>query len=505
MKVELKSLRSKIAQKIFTLFILAAFIPLVIVSIISYRHISDQLQSDTRRNIFRESKALGAALLDRLIAGRTGLGIIQNNLTKNPSDKDAINDDWIEELFSGIFIVFDDGEKEIFLGELQEVRPLSMEQRLALEEGGTVLQLNYAGREKSNLFLIKRIILNNRQGFIIGHMNRDYVWNFSIYPPQFTCVLSPERLPIACSELIVDENTLISTLSTNLEDRQLFYFNGLTDEYAAMTWSLFLVAEFHSDDLVAMIAIPRKTIFTVFENYKTVFPQALLLTGLFVALLSLIHIRRYMEPVEKLMEGTKRVGQGIFNQPVSVKSGDELEALSESFNDMACQIDEHINTIKLLAELDNLLLSTQDADYIVEILIIRLNQLLESDHVIVVRLNDDEKENSAILNINRDKSFENIQTENITVGKNEIAELGPNNRSLILTSDDERSYLHHAKELGDKYFYIFPVYIKEKLAGIICFGNSTKMELSDRKSGLMTEIADHIAVAGGDFLRVDVW
>ncbi len=494
MKLELKSLRSKIAQKIFTLFVLAAFIPLVIVSFISYRHISDQLQSDTRRNVFRESKALGALLLDRLIAARTGLGIIQNSLSKNRSSREAINDEWIREIFSGIYIVFDDGEKEIFAGDYREIRALPPEQRQFLSKGDAILQLDYDDMEDSRLFLIKEIIIENRQGLIVGQLNRKYIWNFNIYPPQIACVLSPDRLPVACSELTFDENLLLNSLFSNREDRQLFYFSSPSDEYAAMTWSLFLDAEFHSKDLVALIAIPRKTIFTVFENYKSVFPQALLLTGMFVALLSLIHIRRYMEPVEKLMEGTKRVGKGIFNQPVSVKSGDELEALSESFNDMASQIDEHINIIKLLADLDTLLLSTRDADYIVETLIIRLNKILNSDHVIVVRLSDEIGENTALLNINRDKNFEKIQTENIKISSEEISELSSEKMYLFLTSADDRSYTRHAKELGDNYFYIFPVYINEKLAGIICFGNSTKMEISDRKAGLMSEVADHIAV-----------
>ena len=496
MKLEFKSLRSKIAQKMFTLFVLAAFIPLVIVAIISYQHISDQLQEETRRNVYRESKALGTVLLDRLIAGRTGLSIIQNNLEQNPGDANALSDAWIRELFSSMFIVYESGNTNLLFGAESKLGLLSTEQGQALDEGKTILQLDYRGKDMSSLFLVKQININKKQGLIVGEMNPEYVWNFSIYPPQIACVLTLSRLPIACSEIIIEEKELHSALKQKPEDRILFYFDsGSEEEYAGMTWSLFLDAEFNSEDLVSLIAIPRKTVFTIVENYKSVFPQALLLTGVFVTLLSLINIKRYMEPVEKLMEGTIRVGKGIFNQPVKVKSGDELETLSESFNDMAGQIDEHINIIKLIAEVDSLMLSTQDADYIIETLIMRLNRIMKTDHVIVVRFNDEKNDNLAILNINADDNYENILTFKMNISENEKKELGPDKNIILLGDNDERSYTAVARDKGDKYFYVFPVYIKETLAGILCFGNSSYIELSERKTGMLTEIADHTAVA----------
>jgi signal transduction histidine kinase len=48
------------------------------------------------------------------------------------------------------------------------------------------------------------------------------------------------------------------------------------------------------------------------------------------AVLALIIVR----PIEKLEEGTARVAQGKFNEGVSITTGDELEELGNSFNDM---------------------------------------------------------------------------------------------------------------------------------------------------------------------------
>jgi signal transduction histidine kinase len=56
----------------------------------------------------------------------------------------------------------------------------------------------------------------------------------------------------------------------------------------------------------------------------------LVLVLLLGAALALIIVR----PIEKLEEGTARVAQGKFNEGVSITTGDELEELGDSFNDM---------------------------------------------------------------------------------------------------------------------------------------------------------------------------
>lgn len=55
---------------------------------------------------------------------------------------------------------------------------------------------------------------------------------------------------------------------------------------------------------------------------------------LFVVLLSGALALIIVRPIEKLEEGTARVAQGKFNEGVSIATGDELEELGDSFNDM---------------------------------------------------------------------------------------------------------------------------------------------------------------------------
>ena len=57
------------------------------------------------------------------------------------------------------------------------------------------------------------------------------------------------------------------------------------------------------------------------------------LAGIFLA-------RRMMVPIQALRAGAARIGGGDLTQRISVKTGDELEALADQFNDMTGRLQE---------------------------------------------------------------------------------------------------------------------------------------------------------------------
>ena len=57
------------------------------------------------------------------------------------------------------------------------------------------------------------------------------------------------------------------------------------------------------------------------------------LAGIFLA-------RRMVVPIQALRAGAARIGGGDLAQRISIKTGDELEALADQFNDMAGRLQE---------------------------------------------------------------------------------------------------------------------------------------------------------------------
>jgi signal transduction histidine kinase len=79
---------------------------------------------------------------------------------------------------------------------------------------------------------------------------------------------------------------------------------------------------------------------------------ALLLGGLALAFLAgLFLARRMVVPIEALRAGAARLGGGDLSQRITVKTGDELEALADQFNDMAGQLQESYADLEKKVEL----------------------------------------------------------------------------------------------------------------------------------------------------------
>jgi signal transduction histidine kinase len=77
----------------------------------------------------------------------------------------------------------------------------------------------------------------------------------------------------------------------------------------------------------------------------------LLLAGLLLALLAGIFLARKMiVPIRALAIGAARIGSGDLGQRISIKTGDELEALGDQFNSMAARLQESYATLERKVE-----------------------------------------------------------------------------------------------------------------------------------------------------------
>ena len=63
-------------------------------------------------------------------------------------------------------------------------------------------------------------------------------------------------------------------------------------------------------------------------------------------MLSFFLAKRFIEPITQLVEGTKAIADGDFDSKVEIKTGDELEALGNTFNEMARRVKSNITRIR---------------------------------------------------------------------------------------------------------------------------------------------------------------
>ena len=121
--------------------------------------------------------------------------------------------------------------------------------------------------------------------------------------------------------------------------------------------------------------------FSLTIYFKRIYPLAILLSLWVVVLLSAVLIRKTVEPLKKLKEGTKRIAEKDFATKVEVSSGDEFEEVSRSFNSMARQLGRQFNALTTISEIQRSILSSLDTREIVDTVISRIHECFGYDLV----------------------------------------------------------------------------------------------------------------------------
>ena len=495
MAFEIKSLRSRVSKRIFTLFVLSAFIPLLTISLISFKQISEQLYKESKRQVYRESRALGLTIYDRFLSLETNLKLISNILESSSGRISMAEDIWLRSIFSSIYILNPEGEIFPLFGKPEEPIKFRDKEKEHLLQNKTLIQFQPRANNPATIMLIQSLDVNSENPrYIVGIVNELYMWEQGIDEPDIYCAVDKFNFILYCSTYIGEnQGSIFSEIEKGSEDN--FNYWQINDtEYAIYMCSIFLKAHFLSDNITVAMARPKETMQASFKNFKNIFPEALIITGLLVALLSITQIRKSLGPLEKLIKGTERIARGEFNEPVKIDSGDEFEALADSFNEMRERVNDQFRMINALADIDRQILSTLDRSYIIETVIRHLHNIVETNHVCVITIENIEN-GSLILHVNMDGKNSSIEKRNITIGASELTELMDCQNYMLLDENDERVYTKALIEKGDRSFLIFPVHAKKELSAFICISADKKMNFDENKLLQLREMADRVAVA----------
>ena len=88
------------------------------------------------------------------------------------------------------------------------------------------------------------------------------------------------------------------------------------------------------------------------QAFQPLYAQAmrsalLILMGMVVTVLACVAlVRQMVKPIHALRDGAKLIGVGIFDQPITVRTGDELEDLAAEFNRMSSQLHESYTSLE---------------------------------------------------------------------------------------------------------------------------------------------------------------
>jgi putative nucleotidyltransferase with HDIG domain len=504
MKIELAFLKSKVARRIFTLFIFCALVPIAALAVISFSQVTGQLYEQSWRRLRESTKAMGMSIFERLTFLENELKVFSSGLdTGSKASMLRATEEYGERLkrrFEGLLIIGDAGRDIPLLGAGEHPGELSADKVQYIVSGKTVLVTQAGGDDRIHLYLMRAVDPQEpEKGILCAEVNPMYLWGIAEGGtlPSMTefCVLDNSgnvifsTIPLTPSFYQGSEPRMRSSSSGRFE------WKSGAGEYLASFWDIFLKPQFLYSNWTVVLSVSKDHIFAPMAYFKKIFPLIILLSLWVVLLLSVIQIRKTMDPLEKLKDGTRQIAMREFDRRVKVQSGDEFEELASSFNDMARQLGRQFNALTTMAEIDRAVLSALDTEKIVHTAITRLREFFKYDFVGVTLLNS-RGEHSPRMYVGTGNQDDVRVVDEVEIMPDEVETLKAE-REIIVTNVGEALpyYLLPFAKGGLTTFVVLPLFIKGELEGIISLGSVDSAQPPQDELNQARQMADQVAVA----------
>lgn len=319
------------------------------------------------------------------------------------------------------------------------------------------------------------------QQYLVGEIKQSYLWgDESDYPSDIHFCVYARYFNEANNEPIFCNNNA----TANAKNKAM-----------VGKWSLFLKAEFQQQpwEFVTERLYAIKSQSESFFSTKKFIALALI-SLLFVGLMGLIHIRKTMVPLEKLIDGTRKIAQGKFDA-VEVEGKSEFSELANSFNQMSSNIQRQLDTLENLSNIDRSIATKLDVDALIQQIIHRVEKLTNGATVAVFRVNEiTDDEIQCNVDISKHAKFDETR---ISISPKEYHFLQSIKDGLFDQCNRQSEFCYQKKlcVAGAQYTWVFPVLWQGKMCSFLAIGQT---EAFDENAFYWTEIsklAGRIAIA----------
>ena len=503
MKIEGAFLHSRVARRVFTLFICCAILPITALAAISYGVVTAQLMAQSRQNLKQASKAVGMAILERLTFLEAELRRVEADPTfaRAASRREGI-EAHAETLrrFKAVTLLADTGRETPLYGRIDSPLEISPAEREALRSDKTFVVSRFPAGESPRVFMVRRIApATSARAFLVGEVNTEYLWGTADenpLPPQTEfCLLEPPDRVFVCTT-----ETPSSVLKQAASPNPLTYsvavqfeWTGGGEEYLASAWTLFLRSSFNAPPWIVVLSQAKSEVLSPLSGFKKVFPPVIVISLCVVILLSVAQIRRSLVPLEQLQEGTRRIAQRDFDSQVAVTSGDEFEDLAASFNLMSRRLGSQFRVLSTIGEVTQVVLSSLETRRIVETVLGRMKDVCPCDRVGIILAGRDET--SATLYVGNGVGGESLRGDPVRLAPADVQFLRDHPRTVTRDHESLPSYLAPWADAGLRSVVLLPILLGQRLAAIIALGYLEAAGPDPDDQSHARQLVDQVAVA----------
>jgi len=492
MQINYAFIRSKVARRVIWLFFISALMPIAITAAYSFTYVNDLLVNQSYQQLQHASKLYGMAVLDRLLFVDSKLRQMSHSVNISPQMLKTM----LEE------------EKQTLPNASSVEKPI---RKLSIRILNDQVTLDINNADKSSIFAnigqdgvtrvyIRRIIGINKSNNIVAveaQLNNQFLWGNKDTLPfsTYLCILDETGKVLFCPNQ--ESKILLAKIRNNAKntDPRKFVWRNQEGTYLAVAWDLFVKSNFNGADWKIISSRPEEDALLPVYAYHKIFPLIIILSLLGVMLLSLIQVRRIMLPLEKLVKATGRLARYEFDEPVQVNSADEFGELADSFNTMAARLEKQINTLKVLSDIDHLILSYPDLEVVLSNIFDSADKIVTCDYIVVTLFN-----NSGVTDgwtyIKEVSGNKPAYVERTVIEQEEIQRLQEQKDvQLRDVVSQPLFYMEPVAKLGVTTAQICPIFLDGEVRAVFCLGYRSGKGNNIEEVGLISDIIDRLAVA----------
>jgi diguanylate cyclase (GGDEF)-like protein len=477
MRIELKLFDSRIARRVFGLFLLASLVPLFVLVLWLLQRIGGELQSHAEEQLGSAARGYGRMMIEKLLAVSAVLP---------GADSMAAGDRAPPPELTAAAIV-KNGRTQVLFGDWKSY-PTNVtvepdKPSVAFVPNGDGYDV-VVGRE-------------TRDGTLLVRLNPEYLWQTRdvLGRGMEVCVLGPITVsaPIQCSAPLSSGTLASLRAARQVSTNGQLAWSQDGDEWLTVYWELFMPSRFTAQPWTIVVSQPRRIALESLASVYRIAGQAVILTLALIVLLAGAQIRRTLQPLHEILRGTRRIASQDFTTPVNINAGDEFDDVGQAMNAMAAQLNHQFASLRALADIDRLILETAAIETVLETLLERLRSLVPHGEHLVLMIDTDDHEHGRVY---RGRDAERVMLDRVKVTPELRRWLKSGGAEQSVTADPvvaQSLSLSHLQASATS--YRVPLRVGDTVAGALIAVDIDGVPFTRRERHSLHELAVRVAVA----------
>ena len=395
--MHVKFLRTRVAQRVIRLFVLGSLLPIAVLAALSYRAVSRQLESQSEERLAEVTDIAAQSLLERFNFFHSwlrGVGVLATAGLYQAGDGGSVS--FTRLVPGGVegLALEEDGRVLAITGEVGQLPPLETAdgEQLAMGQPLVKAAVGVDGARPSIFMALSAQPGDPDRGVLWARITGDSLWATTLLwasspTVQDFCILDAGSRPFHCNRGAGSSlPAIVPPVGSRVSVSGLLDLEVGTEDYKAGWREVYLPPTYGASSWTVVVSESRSTVYSQVETFAYNLPVAVVIGLSFVLLLANIIVRRTMDPLERLTEGTRRIAAQDFSTRVDVESKDEFGELAASFNTMAERLGLQFRQIQAGRAIDRAVLSASDREIAVRAVLDAVGDVVPSAHRAVLLL-----------------------------------------------------------------------------------------------------------------------